>query len=178
LAKAKREGRKKPADRRQGHRSTQKVVDLKPVVGFKPPRPPANLLKSSRERWAAFWKTDISRAVEESDFYALRRWIEAVDERERLAPVIRKSPTVPGSMGQPVLNPLGRRLTELEKQIEGFERQFGMTPKGRADLGIATGHAAMTAAQLNEMANADTDQEDQEAIEGEAKEITQGFSEA
>jgi uncharacterized protein YgfB (UPF0149 family) len=90
-----------------------------------------------------------------------------------LLKAVQKATTVRGSTGQPVLNPLAKRLDQLEAQIKGFEQQFGMTPKARADLGIAAGNAAMTAEQLNRMASDAPDQQsdETETIDGEAEEV-------
>jgi P27 family predicted phage terminase small subunit len=167
--------------RPQGHRE-QKVVELRTVPATEIPKPPARLSKRSRELWDEFWRSNVAGAVEPPDLYALKRWIQSVDERDRLLAVVQKATTVRGSQGQPVLNPLAKRLDQLEGQIERFERQFGMTPKARADLGIATGQAAMTAEQLNRMANEDASSQDQndddETIDGEAEEVGAEFIEA
>lgn len=158
------------------------MVDLRPLPSVEIPKPPARLSKPARELWEGFWISDVAGAVTGTDHYALKRWIQSVDERDRLLTAVQKATTVRGSTGQPVLNPLAKRLDQLEAQIKGFEQQFGMTPKARADLGIATGNAAMTAEQLNRMANEDAPDQGQgdepETIEGEAEEIGAEFIDA
>jgi P27 family predicted phage terminase small subunit len=151
----------------QGHRK-QNVVALVPNSGMERPPAPKGLLKKSKERWDGFWDSDVSQAVQSSDLYALTRWIQATDERDRFHRAVKKEPTVTGSQGQPVLNPLAKRLADLELQIARFEVQFGMTPKARADLGVSAGDAAMTAERLNRMvADArDEDEGDDGAIDG------------
>jgi P27 family predicted phage terminase small subunit len=162
--------------RPQGHRKPKTVAVAKRPSTADPPAPPSGLGKLAKDLWARFWTSAVAGVIEDPDLYALKRWIESVDERERLLRAVRKATTVRGSTGQPVLNPLAKRLDQLEGQIERFERQFGMTPKARADLGIATGNAAMTAAQLNDMANEDAP--DQETIDGEAEELDDEFEDA
>lgn len=163
--------------RPQGHHPST-VVQLKPVPAVVIPEPPSDISDESKALWSSYWRSDVSRAVEEPDHHALKRWIESVDERERLVVAVRDSTTVEGSTGQPVLNPLAKRLDTLEGQIERFERQFGMTPKARADLGIAAGNAAMTAEQLNRMANdAQPDKDKTSQKRKQAKEA-EGFIEA
>lgn len=81
--------------------------------------------------------------------FKLRRWIEMVDEHQKVAEVFRKERLVAGSMGQPVLNPLGTYLATLESQISKMETEFGVGPLSRMRLGIATGQAALTAQELN-----------------------------
>jgi P27 family predicted phage terminase small subunit len=125
------------------------------------------------ELWESYWASDVSRAAQSSDHYALRRWIQAVDERDRLIGPVRDNPTVEGSQGQPVINPLAKRLGEVEKRISDFESEFGMTPKARAQLGIAIGGAAMTANELNRLAAHGDEDENQNA----EPEVVEGFIE-
>lgn len=100
-----------------------------------PPKPPAGLLKPSRDRWNQFWASDAAAAVTlASDLPRLVRWIKAADEYDRAAAVVVKSRLVKGSMGQPVLNPLIAYLAHLEGIIERAEAEFGMTPMSRQRL--------------------------------------------
>jgi P27 family predicted phage terminase small subunit len=97
-----------------------------------PPRPPAGLLKTSRDRWAEFWASHAAQAVDtESDLPVLVRWIQAADEYDRAAKVVRTARLVKGSTGQPVLNPLVTYLVHLEGVMARAEAQFGMTPASR-----------------------------------------------
>lgn len=100
-----------------------------------PPKPPAGLLKATRDRWARFWDSPSAALVNmESDLPRLVRWIQAADEYERTAAVVRKTRLVKGSMGQPTLNPLVSYLTHLEGIITRAETEFGMTPAARLRL--------------------------------------------
>lgn len=99
------------------------------------PDPPKNLLKASRDRWAAFWASDAAAAVDvAADMGRLVRWVEQTDEYDRVAKVCRASRLVRGSMGQPVLNPLFSYLAQLETQISRAETEFGMSPLARSRL--------------------------------------------
>ena len=99
------------------------------------PKPPAGLLKPSRDRWRQFWESPAAQAVNvESDLPRLIRWIQATDEYDRAARVVRKSRLVRGSMGQPVLNPLVAYLIHLDGLISKAEGEFGMTPMARQRL--------------------------------------------
>lgn len=99
------------------------------------PKPPSGLLASSRERWRKFWDSRAALAVDlASDMPRLARWIQALDEYERTAQVVRKSRLVKGSMGQPVLNPLVAYLVHLDSVITRTEKEFGMTPAARSRL--------------------------------------------
>jgi P27 family predicted phage terminase small subunit len=92
----------------------------------------------------------VARAIDiKSDAYKLQRWVQAVDEYQRVSAVFRKARLVKGSTGQPVLNPLSAYLVNLEATISRIEVEFGMGPLSRMRLGIATGQAALTADELN-----------------------------
>ena len=102
-----------------------------------PPKPPAGLLKPSRDRWAQFWESRAALTVDlASDMPRLIRWIQASDEYDRTAKTIRSARLVKGSMGQPVLNPLVAYLVHLESMITRTEKEFGMTPAARARLDL------------------------------------------
>jgi P27 family predicted phage terminase small subunit len=101
------------------------------------PKPPAGLLKPSRDRWCQFWESPAAKAVHpESDLPRLVRWIQATDEYDRAVKVVRSSRLVRGSMGQPVLNPLVAYLIYLEGLISKAEGEFGMTPMARHRLNL------------------------------------------
>ena len=101
------------------------------------PKPPAGLLKPSRDRWRQFWESRAALAVDTaSDMPRLLRWIQVTDEYDRTARTIRSARLVKGSMGQPVLNPLVAYLVHLEAMITRTEKEFGMTPMARARLDL------------------------------------------
>ena len=114
------------------------------------PKPPAGLLKPSRDRWDHFWESPAAQAVSpESDLPRLVRWIQASDEYDRASAVVRQSRLVKGSMGQPVLNPLVSYLAHLDGLITRAETDFGMTPAARRRLDVPSGPAA--ASPLDEL---------------------------
>lgn len=126
--------------------TTLAPVDDRPV----PLKPPPGLLPVTRKLWRAYWQSAVSRAAEiNADQHILSRWIQAVDEWERVYPVFKAARLVKGSMGQPTLNPLVNYLRRLEDSITYAEQQLGMTPSARARLGIAIGEAKLTAEELN-----------------------------
>jgi P27 family predicted phage terminase small subunit len=100
-----------------------------------PPKPPAGLLASSRARWRQFWESQAAQVVDpDSDLPRLVRWIQAADEYDRAAKVVREARLVKGSMGQPSLNPLVAYLIHLDGIITRAEADFGMTPLARKRL--------------------------------------------
>jgi P27 family predicted phage terminase small subunit len=131
-----------------------------------PPSAPAGLLKPARQRWAAFWTSKVADAVDRtSDLPALVRWIQATDEYDRVAKVVKRSRLVKGSMGQPVANPLLGYLAQLDSQIAKAEAAFGMTPIARLRLGIALGEAARSLDELNRALDDDGDDDEQAATD-------------
>ena len=140
---------KKPLALVQGHRAPRRAP-LARVVDC--PTPPAGLLKATRDRWQAFFASDVAKAVDlDADWQHLERWIRYVDEWSRVMGAFRRERFVTGSQGQPVLNPLAGYIATLESAISKAEAEFGLGPLSRMRLGIATGEAAMTAQRLNEM---------------------------
>jgi len=106
------------------------------------PIPPAGLRKSAKDAWLAFWRSPMATLVQdESDMDALRDWAFCISERDRIQPLVRKTPLVPGSMGQMVLNPLAALVKDYTRRIDRYREQFGMTPLSRMRLGIAVGEA-------------------------------------
>ena len=99
------------------------------------PKPPAGLLKPSRDRWRQFWESTAAKAVDvESDMPRLVRWVQATDEYDRAAKLVRGARLVRGSTGQPSLNPLVAYLVHLDGLITRAEAEFGMTPLARLKL--------------------------------------------
>lgn len=152
---------RKTPDRRQGKAGTTR--DLQVIPGNRPAAPdmPAGLGKPTQARWDAFWSTDLSRAIVSSDHPVIERLFIYYDEWERAMRGYRKERVVVGSTGQPTMSPLFKVAQSLEAQIEALERQLGIGAKNRADLGIATGNAALTIAELNRMTEESDDDSDE-----------------
>lgn len=164
----------KPKDQRQNRIK-------RPEIGLVPakepsaivPKPPAGLLATTRKIWRAYWESQVSNTADQNaDMHRLRRWIEAVDEYEKVAKVFRKTRLVKGSMGQPVLNPLAAYLSTVEANISRAENEMGLTPLARLRLGITYGQAMLTAEALNRALDTATAEEpaaekEPEAWEGE-----------
>lgn len=136
--------RQKPVDSlsfRRGGRGGQ-AINLTKVAGHASeiPAAPKGLTYSAREAWKAFWRSDVAALVNlDADLTALRRWVECLSEREHVCAELAKKPTVEGSMGQDVLNPLANYMEKLTREIARYEDRFGMTPKARMQLGVTFG---------------------------------------
>ena len=119
-----------------------------------PPPPPADLTlyDETREAWDAIWAEPQAANFTRADLVILRRYIVAFDEWIGAMAAISIAPTVDGSMGQPVANPLMSWATSREAEMAKCEAQLGIGLKNRTNLGISVGVAKLTAAQVNAMA--------------------------
>lgn len=125
------------------------IVAAKPA-SFVIPSPPTGLLKPSRDRWEAYWRSAVSSAVDLlADRGLVERWIRSVDEWERAYRDFRKSRITTGSTGQLVLSPLAKLIGQLEGEISRCEQQLGLTPVARLKLGLTANQERLTAAALN-----------------------------
>ena len=161
---------RKPRGRAQGHRrqvrddetvapGTEIVVQDRGII----PLPPPGLLLKTRERWLKFWRSEMARIVDEDrDRPALERLFTLYDERERAYQAYRKHRLLKGSTKQWVVNPLWRHATgTLDPEIRQLEDRFGLTPRSRAQLGLAIGGLKKTLDDLNRELGDDRDDDDQ-----------------
>jgi phage terminase small subunit len=114
---------------------------VKPLVQVAPahvaPPAPDGLGEHAVALWTTFWASKVSGAVDlDADGEALRHWILCVDEREKLRAATVRAPLVKGSHEQLMLNPLFRRIRDLNREIARAEEHFGMTPLARLRLGV------------------------------------------
>lgn len=152
---------KKSADVRQRHETAEERprkdlgIIVRPNGSEQPiPLPPSGLLKRSRQRWQAYWESQVAQAADpDVDLHRVERWIRAVDEYERVYPEFRKARISTGSTGQLTLHPLAGYLKQLEADIGHAEAELGLTPMARLRLGIRYAEARITAAQLNQALN-------------------------
>jgi len=129
--------RQKPPDELV-YRRGGRVKSLVPVApAHVAPPAPDGLGEHAVAVWTTFWASRVSGAVDLlADGEALRHWILCVDEREKLRAATSRAPLVKGSHEQLMLNPLFRRIRELNREIARAEEHFGMTPLARLRLGV------------------------------------------
>lgn len=152
---------KKRSDLRQDNRDARALAVLpggKRVIDAGPPHP--HWLKATSDGWEAFWLSDVAQVVQLEQANAIRRLFDMRDVQARAFERYRKQPYVDGSQGQPVTNPAFAEAMKLETAVVALEDRLGLTPKAQANLGIAIGQAALTAADLNAMALEDDDHAD------------------
>lgn len=163
---------RKPQGRAAGHRRQVREDEhvapgLQVEISREPrppvvPLPPAGLLTKTRQQWVKFWRSEMARIVdEERDRPALERLFTLYDERERSYQAYRKNRLLKGSTKQWVVNPLWRHATgTLDPEIRQLEDRFGLTPRSRAQLGLAIGGLKKTLDDLNQELDDDSDRED------------------
>lgn len=93
----------------------------------------------------------------DADSEALRQWIMAVDEREKLSEIAVAQPLIHGARHTKehphlVLNPLFRRITALTDEIRRSQEAFGMTPLSRFRLQITYAEAGHSLTDLRKRA--------------------------
>lgn len=140
----------------QKRSSSAKRVQLVPVeddVEWVIPEPPANitLREESIEFWRDIWMEPQAKGFTRGDRAVLERYILAYDEWIGALAAVSMEPTVTGSMGQVVAHPLMSWVQSREAVMERCEKQLGLGLRNRADLGISTATAKLTAEQVNKM---------------------------
>lgn len=138
----------KPKEESQGRRPSAEIVLLQGNK-IEAPKPDKTWLAQTRDAWCAYWESSVAQLVDEVDLPAVRRLFALRDQHERALRKVADSPLVSGSMGQPVLNPLAQYMGKLESTIAKLENELGLTPLARMRLGVATGEAAKSLAEMN-----------------------------
>ena len=137
----------KPAGRRSGHGARPTSMDLtlsdrtiSPIDDA--PAPTADWLVETKKQWVELWQHAITAAYDRTlHEYQLRRMFDLRDERARLRRVVRKTPMVEGSQGQPRINPLVDRISTIDGELLKLEMANGMNPASLLKLGINYGQA-------------------------------------
>jgi P27 family predicted phage terminase small subunit len=142
----------KDPEKRQ-RRNSAKNLDVVPEAAGLPevPAPPAGLLKSVRDRWAAYWASPVAQLADPvSDLPALERLYRLYDDLERSHTAVRKQGhMVRGYRDQTVMNPLLKHMQLVQAEVRQLEDRFGLSPRARLSLGVTLGEAAKSLADLN-----------------------------
>lgn len=107
------------------------------------------MLAVHRDEWERLWSSPLASSFAESDVPALERLFVLRDEALRHQKAGRKRPTVTGSQGQEVLNPVLRQRDALLAEIRQLEDRFGLSPRSRLQLGITLLDQQRSLADLN-----------------------------
>lgn len=161
---------RKPPDRRQG-RGTNDAEVAPATAGapwrygrHRPPPPPhlpkQKLLAQTVTSWKTFWDSELAQLVLPADLPALQRLFRMYDARERLERTFMSKPFVDGSTGQLVAHPAAKVVASLDTAIDRLEPRFGITPKGRLELGVTFGAAAKSLEEMNRAFEEDDEDDD------------------
>lgn len=128
----------KDKDRKQGRYKAPTVEPVRsaPLALDKYP-PRADWHPAISFEWANFWQTNVALAVAESDIPALYRLFDLRSLAFDFMSEAKSSPTVLGSQGQEVLNPLLRQVDTYNAEIRQLEDRFGLNPAARTKLGLS-----------------------------------------
>lgn len=145
-----------PQPNPQGHRKRADLAIVQPPTDDDVDIPPApsGLLKITRDRWDAYWKSSVAQVAEECDLPAIHRLFRNYDQHERAMKVVRKALAVKGSRGQIRVNPVAGYALQLEQQILRLENELGLTPMARQRLGLTAAQTQLTVAQMNALVGA------------------------
>ncbi len=133
------------------------------VVPFKRapqgPKPDRYWLAQTKKQWGDFWQSKVAGEINLAlDQSAVFRLFSLYDERERCYRLYRKERMVEGSRKQPIINPLGRVLGQLDNQIRQMEDRLLMNPKARRQAGIVEAGASID--DLNRALDEDEETDD------------------
>jgi P27 family predicted phage terminase small subunit len=138
---------KKPAgtaiDPRNGRRA-----DLTVVMGARF-EPPTGLCDEAMEAWDAYWSDGVASVQTPVDRAVLLRWVREMDRYLRLSAEADNQPSVRGSQGQPVENPLYGTAYKALAAVQACEKQMGMGALNRSALGIAVITERRSLADMN-----------------------------
>ena len=110
------------------------------------PPAPDGIRPATVARWVLYWCSDVSKLVDRDvDLTAIERLFTLYDQRDRdLMTIEVEGAVVQGSQGQPVRHPLARAVIEYGSEIGRLEDRFGVSPRGRLQLGLTVGAGPST----------------------------------
>lgn len=123
-------------------------AELTPIQGGRLD-PPDGLTQDAIELWEAYWSDAVSQVRTEVDRGLLLRWITEYDRYLRTSAEADRTPLVTGSTGQSVENPLYKIAYRALDAAERCERQLGVGPLWRSNLGIAVIAEQRSLADMN-----------------------------
>jgi P27 family predicted phage terminase small subunit len=123
-------------------------AELVPVQGGRFD-PPASLSEQALALWDLYWQDTVATVATVVDQGLLTRWITEYDRYLRTVGEADQQPIVEGSTGQAVENPLYKIAYRALDAAERCERQLGIGPLHRSNLGIAVITERKSLADMN-----------------------------
>ena len=148
-------GSRGPLPKEEGKRQNRRSrSNLRLIEQHDParPTPPAPDGMSSRQlaSWQAYFDSQLSSLIKETDLPVVERLWRYYQQHEELTDIFDKARLVPGSQGQPRMNPAHDALMKLEGAIHRLENELGLTPSARLRLGITFSDAAMSLEKITQ----------------------------
>jgi P27 family predicted phage terminase small subunit len=127
---------RKPPERRQGRGTADLATE--PAYGLvEPPPAPLGLSEDIEAAWHAFWRlAPLSKRVSAADVLPLIRLFQLYETYRATMADFLAERYVEGERGKLVAHPGWSIANAAMRQILPLEKQFGVTPKARAELGI------------------------------------------
>lgn len=129
---------RKPPERRQGRGTSDLPPDEAASGLVEPPEAPPGLSDGIVRAWEAFWTlAPLSRRVSTADLLPLIRLFQLYEVYDRSIADFMADPYKTSDRGTLVAHPGWNIANAAMRQILPLEKQFGITPKSRAELGVS-----------------------------------------
>ena len=107
-------------------------------------------LPEIQEQWQDFWTTDLSNAIDKAQLPVLKRLFRLRNEQQIFIELAaREDYFSNGSKEQLKIHPARDEIRKLEPLIVALEDRLGLSPKAKANLGLATASTMLTVEHLN-----------------------------
>ena len=136
-------------DRRNGRRTEIAAAEALRKYGLPRRSDGKPWSAETRKAWAAMWRDPVSSLLSVADRPVLLRWVSALHRAEQAYELADAEPTVKGSMGQVVPNPLYAVGDGQVKIAQACEAQIGVGALHRARLGLTFTAAQLSLDELN-----------------------------
>ncbi len=146
---------------RQNRRSKNNLRLLESFDDEQPiPNAPDGLDEDRLEAWSAYFRSPLSGLIKETDLPVVRRLWGYYQQHADLTEIFDRGRLVPGSQGQPRINPAHDAALKLEGAILRLENELGLTPSARLRLGITFADATNSLEKLTQKALDHTDDDE------------------
>lgn len=146
----------KEEGKRQNRRSRSNLRLIEQHDPTRPtPTPPEKLSARQLASWQAYFDSQLSALIKETDLPVVERLWRYYQQHEELTDVFDKARLVPGSQGQPRINPAHDAIMKLEGAIHRLENELGLTPSARLRLGITFSDATMSLEKITQQLHDD-----------------------
>lgn len=148
-------GTRGPLPKDEGARQNRRArTNLRLIESWDDSRPipaaPEGMSARQLDSWDAYFRSNLSALIKETDLPVVERLWRYYQQHEELTDIFDRGRLVPGSTGQPRINPAHDALMKLESAIHRLENELGLTPTARLRLGITFSDATLSMERLTE----------------------------